>query len=62
VHNEKWNMTHVTEISFTLDRDDFDEFEKMSGVRLNEDFRDLTAYENEDTYKGAERRKEKRKK
>ena len=62
VHNKKWNMIHVTEISFTLYRDDFDDFEKMSGVRLSEDFRDLTAYKNEDTYKGTERRKEKRKK
>ena len=62
VHNKKWNMIHVTEISFTLYRNDFDEFEKMSGVRLSEDFRDLTAYKNEDTYKGEERRKEKRKK
>ena len=62
VHNKKWNMTHVTEISFTLYHDDFNEFEKMSSVRLSEDFRDLTAYKNEDTYKGTERRKEKRKK
>ena len=62
VHNKKWNMIHITEISFTLYPDDFDEFEKMSGVRLSEDFRDLTTYTNDDAYKGEERRKEKRKK
>lgn len=62
VHAKKWNMTHVTEISFTIYSDEFDEFEQMSGVHLREDFRDLTAYENEDVYKGEERRKEKRKK
>ena len=60
VHAKKWNMTHVTEISFTVYYDEFEEFEQMSGVRLSEDFRDLTAYANEDAYKGAERRKEKR--
>lgn len=60
VHAQKWNMTHVTEISFTVYYDEFDEFEQMSGVRLSEDFRDLTAYDNEDAYKGTERRKEKR--
>jgi len=62
VHAEKWNMTHITEISFTIYSDEFNEFEQMSGIRLNEDFRDLTAYDNVDTFNGAERRKEKRKK
>jgi hypothetical protein len=62
VHNKKWNMTHVTEISFTLYSDDFSDFEQMTDVKLSEDFRDLTTYENDDTYKGIERRKEKRKK
>jgi len=60
VHAQKWNMTHVTEISFTVYSDEFDEFEQMSGVRLSEDFRDLTAHDNKDAYKGVERRKEKR--
>ena len=59
---KNWNMTHVTEISFTVYREDFDEFEQMAGVRLNEDFRDLTTYENDGGYKGEERRKEKREK
>jgi len=57
---EKWNMTHVTEISFTVNRSDFEEFEKMSGVSLSNDFRDLTSYENTAPYNGKERRKKKR--
>lgn len=57
---EKWNMTHVTEISFTVNRSDFDEFEKMSGVSLSDDFRDLTSYGNTAPYNGKERRKKKR--
>jgi hypothetical protein len=35
---------------------DFEEFEQMSGVSLEKDFRDLTDY----VYNGEERRKEKR--
>ena len=62
VHAKKWNMTHITEISFTLYHNEFNEFEQMSGVRLSEDFRDLTTYKNDVVYKGEERRKEKRKK
>ena len=62
VHAKNWNMTHVTEISFTVFSEDFDEFEEMAGVRLSEDFRDLTAYEKEGAYTGEERRKEKREK
>ncbi len=57
---EKWNMTHVTEISFTVNRSNFDEFEKMSGVSLSDDFRDLTSYEKTTHYNGKERRKNKR--
>ncbi len=57
---EKWNMVHVTEISFIVNYADFEEFEKMSGVSLNNDFRDLTPDENSTSYKGKERRKEKR--
>jgi hypothetical protein len=57
---EKWNMLHVTEISFIVNYADFEEFEKISGVSLNNDFRDLTSYENSTPYKGKERRKEKR--
>ena len=61
VFAEKWNMIHVTEISFTVNHSDFDEFEKMSGVSLSDDFRDLSSEENSAAYKGKERRKERRK-
>lgn len=60
VFAEKWNMTHITEISFTVNHSDFEEFEKMSGVSLSEDFRDLSSEENSTAFKGKERRKEKR--
>jgi len=56
VFAEKWNMVHVTEISFTVLYADFDEFEKMAGVRLNDDFRDLSST----AFNGKDRRKEKR--
>lgn len=57
---QKWNMVHVTEISFTVDRSDIDEFEKMSGVSLSKDFRDLTTNDDTPVYQGAERRKKNR--
>ena len=57
---KKWNMVHVTEISFIVHYLDFEEFEKMSGVNLNDDFRDLTSETKNTSYKGKERRKEKR--
>ncbi len=53
VFARKWNMIHVTEISFTVKASDFDEFEKMAGVSLKNDFKDLT----EVHYEGKERRK-----
>jgi len=53
-------MTHITEISFIVNSEDFDEFEKMSGVSLDNDFRDLTVRENSALYDGEERRKGKR--
>ena len=56
VFAQKWNMVHVTEISFTILYDDFEEFEKMAGVSLNDDFRDLTST----TFNGKDRRKMKR--
>lgn len=58
VLDEKWNMVHITEISFTVDSTEFDEFEKMSGISLNKDFRNLTPNGNEPIYQGEERRKE----
>ncbi len=57
VFAEKWNMVHVTEISFTVLSADFEEFERMAGVSLNDDFRDLTST----TFNGTDRRKESRK-
>jgi len=53
VFARKWNMIHVTEISFTVKASDFEEFEKMAGVSLKNDFKDLT----EVHYEGKERRK-----
>ena len=58
VFAKKWNMTHVTEISFTVNRSEFDEFEKMSGVSLGDNFRDLSSEKNSTVHK--ERRKKKR--
>ncbi|PHS38325.1 MAG: hypothetical protein COB07_08525 [Sulfurovum sp.] len=60
VLDQKWNMLHITEISFTIDPSEFDEFEKMSGVNLNKDFRDLTPKSDAAVYQGEERRKERR--
>jgi hypothetical protein len=56
VFAENWNMVHVTEISFTVYYSDFDEFEKMAGVSLNDDFKDLTST----TFNGKDRRKDER--
>jgi len=53
VFARKWNMIHVTEISFTVKASDIEEFEKMAGVSLKNDFKDLT----EVHYEGKERRK-----
>ena len=56
---QKWNMVHVTEVSFIVESTEFEEFEKMAGVSLEKDFRNLTTV-TEHTYKGKERRKRKR--
>lgn len=56
VFAEKWNMIHVTEISFTVDSTEFEEFEKMARVSLKNDFRDLTNTK----FAGKDRRKERR--
>jgi hypothetical protein len=56
VFAKNWNMIHVTELSFTVNYSDFEEFERMAGVSLTEDFRDLSSI----TYNGKDRRKEKR--
>jgi len=56
VFAKNWNMVHVTEISFTVLSSDFEEFEKMAGVSLTQDFRNLT----NTTFSGKDRRKQKR--
>lgn len=56
VFAENWNMIHVTEISFIVLSEDFDEFEKMAGVSLADDFRDLT----HTTFSGKDRRQKSR--
>jgi hypothetical protein len=56
VFAENWNMIHITEISFIVNSSDFDEFEKMAGVSLTKDFRDLT----NTMFTGKDRRKEER--
>ena len=58
---EKWNMVHITEISFIVYPYELDLFEHMAGVSLENDFRDLTLDENK-SYQGNERRKEPREK
>ena len=60
VFAEKWNMIHITEISFIVNAAEFDEFEAMSGFTLEKDFRNLTVEENEHPYEGKERRKKNR--
>ncbi len=57
---KKWNMVHVTEISFTVNYDDLDEFEQMSGATINKDFRDLTPNSDTSSYQSVERRKKRR--
>ncbi len=58
--DEKWNMVHVTEVSFIVPKEEFEEFEKMAEVSLEKDFRDLTEYDGKKLYEGKERRKKPR--
>jgi hypothetical protein len=58
-HVESRNMVYITEISFDVKQEDFEEFESMAGVNLEKDFRNLTEINNA-TYQGEERRKEER--
>jgi hypothetical protein len=53
---EKWNMIHITDLSFTVRASHFEEFESMAAVSLKKDFKDLTEIE----YEGEERRKTER--
>lgn len=58
-YDPKLNMVHVTEISFIVSKDEFEQFEKMAGVSLEKDFRNL--YDNGKAYEGVDRRKQPRK-
>ena len=59
VFAKKWNMIHITEVSFNINASDFAEFEKMAKVTLENDFRDVTPKEGE-SYTGEDRRKKNR--
>jgi len=52
----KWNMIHISEISFIVYADDFKEFEEMASVNLKKDFKEIK----EDYYQGKERRQKTR--
>jgi len=54
--SQRGNMIHVSELAFIIREEDFNEFEKMTNLSLEEDFRDLTDFQ----YNGKERRKETR--
>jgi len=52
---KKWNMLHITEISFIIYAYDFQEFEKMAKVSLEKDF--IVLESNSQNYQGKERRR-----
>ena len=56
VSPENHNMVHVTELSFIVKYDEFEEFEQMAGVSLFHDFRQLSYEETPDTFVGRDRR------
>ena len=56
VSSQRGSMIHVTELAFSVNAQDFEEFERMAHLSLEKDFRNLTNYE----YTGKERRKERR--
>ncbi|MCF6207267.1 MAG: hypothetical protein L3J47_10315 [Sulfurovum sp.] len=58
VFDPKLNMVYVTELSFIVLKEEFEEFEEMAGVSLKKDFRDIDKVEK--LYKGEERRRETR--
>ena len=60
VSPERHNMVHITEVSFIVNYEDFDEFEEMSGVRLFDDFRQLSNEEITASFKGVDRRNDTR--
>jgi len=56
-YSRKRQMIHVTEMSFIVKAEDFNELEKKLGLSLSNDFRHLAP---ENTFNGEERRKQKR--
>ncbi len=56
VFAQKWNMLHVTDLSFTVRASYFEEFESMADVSLENDFKNLSEIQ----YEGEERRKTQR--
>ncbi|HIP28693.1 MAG TPA: hypothetical protein EYG82_05905 [Sulfurovum sp.] len=56
-YSQKRQMIHVSEMSFIVKAEDFDEFEKKLDISLQNDFRHL---EPENTFDGTERRKQNR--
>ncbi len=56
-YSRKRQMLHVSEMSFIVKSEDFDEFEKKLDINLVNDFKHLAP---ENTFKGIERRKEQR--
>ena len=50
VFDEKWNMVHITELSFILYPHEFYEFESMANVSLKENFKDLTAFQDSEHF------------
>jgi hypothetical protein len=55
---EKWNMLHITDISFIVYANDFHEFEEMANVSLEKDFQILDS--TTQNYQGKERRQQPR--
>jgi hypothetical protein len=55
---EKWNMLHITDISFIVYANDFHEFEEMANASLEKDFQLLTSLSQ--NYQGKERRRKPR--
>ncbi|PHS32884.1 MAG: hypothetical protein COA92_05945 [Sulfurovum sp.] len=60
VSPEHHNMIHVTELSFIVRFEEFEEFEQMAGINLFNDFRQLSYEEDPDTFKGRDRRVDER--
>ena len=60
--SKKGQMIHISEISFIVNRVDFEELEERLNINLIDDFRDLTSYKNSLPFTGKERRSKVREK